>query len=83
MNSAELERRHLIRHAEEIFPGACITVVQDIEAEVIHLSIDGVTYNFEIGSDDDRYRFVGPDRVFDLPLMDEPPLCPERNGAND
>lgn len=83
MTSAELERRHLIRHAEEIFPGACITVVQDIEAEVIHLGIDSVTYTFEIGSDDDRYRFVGPDRAFDLPLMDEPKPCHERNGAHD
>ena len=70
MTPSERERLHLIRHAQARFPGSRITVTQDFDNEVIRLEIDGVTYTFEIGSDDDRYVFVGPDRAFDLPLMD-------------
>lgn len=70
MTPSKLERLHLTRHAQTLFPGSQITVTQDFDNEVIRLEIDGVTYTFEIGSDDDRYVFVGPDRAFDLPLMD-------------
>lgn len=70
MTTSELERQHLTRLAQALFPGARIKVTQDFDNEVIHLEIDGVLYRFEIGSDDDRYIFVGPDRAFDLPLMD-------------
>lgn len=73
MTPSELERRHLILHAQTRFPGAMVTVVQDIDNEVIHLVIDGATFTFEIGSDDDRYRFVASGGVFDIPLMPESP----------
>lgn len=64
-----LDRRHLLNHAQTLFPDAVIAVIHDPD-EIIHIEIDGHRYTFEIGSDDDEYVFTDGNRTFSIPLMD-------------
>lgn len=60
---------HLIRHARARFPGASITITYT-QDERIHVDVNADRYTFDIGSDDDEYRFIGRAGNFSIPLMD-------------
>ena len=59
---------HLVRHAQEIFPGASINVIHTPD-EIIHIDVGGHRYTFEIGSDDDEYIFCDGSTFFTIPLF--------------
>ncbi|MDR2857605.1 MAG: hypothetical protein LBV50_07130 [Novosphingobium sp.] len=61
--------RHLLFHAQALFPGAVIDVIH-MPDETIHIDVDGHRYTFEIGSDDDEYIFTDGKVTFSIPLMD-------------
>lgn len=61
--------RHLLRHAQDRFPGAAIVVLYT-DDEIIYVEVDGHRYTFEIGSDDDAYIFSDGLETFTIPLMD-------------
>lgn len=64
-----LDRLHLLSHAQTLFPGAVIEVIQ-MPDEIIHLDVNGHRYTFEIGSDDDEYLFTDGQTCFMIPLME-------------
>ena len=64
-----LHQLHLISHAQALFPGAVIAVI-DTPDETIHIDVDGHRYSFEIGSDDDEHFFTDGKASFSIPLME-------------
>ncbi|KPL67686.1 hypothetical protein SZ64_05875 [Erythrobacter sp. SG61-1L] len=64
-----LDRLHLLSHAQALFPGAVIEVIQTRD-EIIHIDVDGHRFTFEIGSDDDEYLFTDGKTSFSIPLME-------------
>ncbi len=62
------DRAYLQREAKMLFPRMAI-VVSYPEEEVIEITVDGHVYRFEIGSDDDCYRFGSGACSFTIPLM--------------
>lgn len=64
-----LDREHLLFHAQSLFLSATIELIYAPD-EVIHIVVDGHSYKFEIGSDDDDYIFTDGKSTFVIPLMD-------------
>lgn len=64
------DKDYLIAEGQKLFPGTHIEVVY--WAEVIFMIVDGVQYIFEIGSDDDEYRFINDSngQFFIIALME-------------
>ena len=59
---------YLQRETEALFPSSAIDVTYP-QDEVIEITVDGRLYRFEIGSDDDCYRFSSRACSFTIPLM--------------
>ena len=64
------ERDHLISEALEVYPNASISIDYDDEDEAIHLTIDGMRFTFNVGSDDDAYVFQSGDHRIVIPALD-------------
>lgn len=62
---------HLMYYAQERFAGSAIRIAYT-EDEIIHIEVDGHRYTFEIGSDDDSYRFFDGVTSFTIPLFIDP-----------